>query len=83
MNSFSGPDEKKGSEKSFDKQEMSQKSSSKPSDIEKQLVNDTSENEQDMFDRAVALSLESFKEEMNAKEEVSITIFHIMIKTKY
>jgi outer membrane phospholipase A len=42
----------------------------KTSDVEKQLVIDSKENEQAMFDRAVALSLESFKEEMKTREEV-------------
>ena len=43
----------------------------KTSDVEKQPVIDSEANEQAMFDRAVALSLESFEAEMKSREGVS------------
>ena len=57
--------------KSSSNQGTSQSSVQTTLDIEKQVVTDTSANEQEMFDRAVAMSLESFKQETEAKAEVN------------
>eukprot|EP00092_Neocalanus_flemingeri_P034872 GFUD01037947.1.p1 GENE.GFUD01037947.1~~GFUD01037947.1.p1 ORF type:complete len:315 (+),score=102.02 GFUD01037947.1:94-1038(+) len=65
-------DEKKScDDKSFPKQGTSQSLPAEPIDIEKQTVNDISAKEQEEFDRAVAMSLESFKQETNTKEKAN------------